>query len=201
MAHVLALPKVSTSKDTTQIAAIARDLGLPVQEKRYSAPHSIESDFTPLSQDAGLIWRSFCPTAYRTGITEGQSNILSFSAWTWLTERIRPLADYAHDTVPAEVLRHWADVKNRYAFDAFEIRTTERTPAMHDPLLIGYFGNAMYLLARWGLESPEALPFKEVAKRMKERREQECGVSKFLWSETRHFEDCSVWQAACRVLA
>lgn len=111
------------------------------------------------------------------------------------------MASYMHDTIPAEVLRHWSMIRGRYAFDSYEIRTTERTPVMRDPLLIGYFSGAMYLLARWGLESPEALPFKEVARQLKKRREEECGTSRFFWHVDFHFHGCPVWQAASRALA
>lgn len=71
MAHVLTKVEAGEAVDTSDIAAIAKELGLPVQESRYTARYDILRDFTPLSDDEALVWSAFCPTAYRAGLEGG----------------------------------------------------------------------------------------------------------------------------------
>lgn len=208
MAYVLTMVKPSPAAETSDIAAIAKELGLPIQEQRYRALHVIDRDLKPLTEDQHFVWRAFCPTAYRNDEfwADGKHHYLSLSG-NGYDEARRRLMDYRHDTIPAEVLRHWSSVKSKYAFDTYEIRTTERTPtAQEDPILLGYFSDKAYLLARWGLESPGSLPITEVACRVKKEREQTLRTERtFLFSNRKEINhrahDCPIWQAATRVLA
>ena len=152
------MPRITVTNDAAakNIASLAAELGLTTQATRYAASNSIERDFVPLSDDEFLVWSLFCGKAYSTA---------------------EELAGYAFDTIPAEILQYWKRLKDNYAFDRFEVRTTASVARQHqDPLLIGYFGPKAYLLARWGLESPEALPIREVAKK----------VADMLWATNPH---------------
>ena len=145
MAHVLAAVKILPKAQCSEAVALAQELGLELQAKRYEKPLA-ESTFTPLTRDEVILWDSHCPTCYRPG---GGNNV-------------RDLKDYAFDSVPIEVMRHWKTIKDNYAFDRYEIWTTERTRST-DPLLIGVIGQKLYLLARWGMESPGSLSVRDVA--------------------------------------
>jgi len=147
MAHVLTALKVVPTTKCEEASLLAKELGLDRQSERYTKLLA-EDVFTPLSSDEVTIWRHHCPTAYFAPPVPNGS---------------RSLADYGFDTVPVEVMRHWKATKDRYAFDSYQIWTTERTSSNTDPLLIGVLGQKLYLLARWGLESPEQLPLKELA--------------------------------------
>lgn len=204
MAHVLTISRTSERTEHAGVADLAASLGLRVQAERYSKPYDITRDFTAMTPDELRVWDYFCPTAYRAEWTEPNSVTIDEGQF-YGREYRWPLSEYRHDTLPPEVLRHWGDVKNRYAFDAFEVRTTERRSVPHpDPLLIGYFSGAAYLLARWGLESPEALPLREVALKVKADIEKEAPYSSstFLWSTTHYhpYKRSRTWQAACRLL-
>ncbi len=138
----------------SEAAAIAEELGLTVQAARYGKRTDIAEQFghVCLSDDEWSVWDAFCPTAYfenRTGRV-GES-----------------FSDYGFDLIPAPVLKYWRDVKRDYAFDEFQIWTVEENK--QDPLLIGIYAGAHYLLARWGTESPELLPFHEVARQVADR--------------------------------
>ena len=147
MAHVLTKLTIVPKTNGAEAAKLAAELGLKVQADRYEKPLA-EHAFTPLTDDEATLWMHHCPTRYTT--TGG--------------ERVRDLTQYAFDNVPVEVMRHWKAIKENYAFDRYEIWTTERTPATTDPLLVGFIGTKLYLLARWGLESPEAAPLKDIAR-------------------------------------
>ncbi len=146
MAHVLTALKLMPKADCAEAANLAKELGLELQAKRYEKPLA-EVAFTAMTDDEILIWRQHCPTTYFQPPTVNRS-----------------LGDYAFDTVPVEVMRHWKAIKDNYAFDSYQIWTTERTPSVSDPLLIGVLGQKLYLLARWGLESPESAPLHKVAR-------------------------------------
>lgn len=146
MAHVLTKLTIVPKADCSEAAALAKELGLELQAKRYEKPLA-ESAFTELSDSEIRLWRAHCPTRYVPG---GGTNV-------------RALEQYAFDSVPLEVMRHWKAIKDNYSFDHFEVWTTERTPVTSDPLLIGVIGQKLYLLARWGLESPEAMPLRKIA--------------------------------------
>lgn len=152
MAHVLTKLTVVPKNDCAEAAALAKELGLDLQAKRYEKPLA-ENVFTPLSDDERIVWENYCPTRYVPGGVG----------------ELRALEQYAFDSVPIEVMRHWKAIKDNYAFDRYEIWTTERRPQAADPLLIGYIGQKVYLLARWGLESPESMPLKAVAKAVAQR--------------------------------
>ena len=143
--HVLAEVRILPKTQCSEAVALAKELGLELQAKRYEKPLA-ENVFTPLSRDEITLWRAHCPTWYREG---GGDNI-------------RDLKDYAFDNVPIEVMRHWKAIKDNYAFDRYQIWTTERTRHT-DPLLIGVIGQKLYLLARWGLEAPGDMSVKDVA--------------------------------------
>lgn len=142
--------KVENAGDLAKLAA---ELGLEVQARRYSKS-SVEDCFTPLTADERLIWDAYCPTAYWLKADPNNNKMIS---------------DYAFDTVPEPVLRHWKAIRDNFAFDNFMIKTTEKT-AYKDPLLIGTHGENRYLLARWGQEAPDLVPLTEVAKRLLLRR-------------------------------
>ena len=148
MVHVLTTIKSSSVSANNEAVAICRDLGLKIQEQRYAVGRRVEDSFTPMTNDELLLWRWYCPKPYGTDpeflVTPSK------------------LENYAFDTIPVEVLKHWSEIKKNYAFDSFQIRTTERT-ANSDPLLIGNLGQACYLLARWGNDSPDLLSLKDVA--------------------------------------
>jgi hypothetical protein len=146
MTHVLAELKIIPKTQCNEAASLAKELGLDVQARRYEKPLA-EDAFTALSGDEVMIWQRYCPTRYIPG--GGQD--------------VRKLEEYAFDSVPIEVMRHWKAIKDNYAFDRYEVWTTERTARANDPLLIGVLGTKLYLLARWGLESPGDLSLKEVA--------------------------------------
>ncbi len=148
MAHVLAALKIVPKTQASDAAELARELGLGRQAQRYEKPLA-ENVFTPLTDDEETLWRRHCPTAYFTPPVAANN---------------RSLADYGFDSIPVEVMRHWKAVKDNYTFDSFQIWTTERTAVNTDPLLIGIIGAKLYLLARWGMESPEHLPLKEIAR-------------------------------------
>ncbi len=138
---------MTKTEDAEDLAAIAEELGLEVQARRYRS-RSVEASFIPMTGDELTIWRAYCPTRY------------------WAGEKAHPhLKNYAFDTIPPEVLRHWKAVRDNFAFDEYEIRTTERTEH-RDPLLIGVHGAARHLLARWGEESPGLLSLQEIARRL-----------------------------------
>lgn len=151
MTHILTKLTVLPQSDCAEATALARELGLELQARRYEKPLA-ERTFTPLTDDETTLWAFHCPTRYVPG---GGQNV-------------RKLEDYAFDSIPIEVMRHWKAIKDAYTFDRFEVWTTERTPAQNDPLLMGVIGPRFYLLARWGLESPEQLPLKEIARRVYE---------------------------------
>jgi len=145
MAHVLTPLQIVPKNLSNEASTLAKELGLELQAKRYEKPLA-EDAFKALTADEVELWGHHCPTRYAPGGFERQ----------------RKLEDYAFDNVPVEVMRHWKSIKDNYAFDRYEIWTTERT-ANQDPLLIGALGTHLYLLARWGLESPDQLPLKQIA--------------------------------------
>ena len=136
------------SSGNKRISDLAASLGLDAQAKRYQKEYEIIPQLfanARLTNEEDVVWKAFCPRAY------GE----------------REFARYEFDTIPAEVIEHWAQLK-QFAWDAFEIRTTEAT-RNEDPLLIGIYQGARYLLARWGEEAPKLLSFDEVKRRLKER--------------------------------
>ena len=143
MAYVLTKFTVVPKTIGAEAAKLAAELGLKIQAERYEKPLA-EHAFTPLTEDEAMLWMHHCPTRYST------------------TGRVRDLAQYAFDNVPIEVMRHWKAIKENYSFDRYEIWTTERTAAS-DPLLIGVVGQRLFILARWGLESPSAASAKDIA--------------------------------------
>ena len=145
MAHVLTQLKLVPRAETSEAVSLARELGLELQARRYEKPLA-ENAFTPLTSDELWLWATHCPTRYIPGGGQNRSK----------------LEDYSFDNIPVEVMRHWKAVKDHYTFDRYEIWTTERTQNT-DPLLMGVIGQAFYLLARWGMESPENLPLKKIA--------------------------------------
>ncbi len=176
MSHVLTPLRVVQKQDCSEATALARELGLELQAKRYEKPLA-ENAFTPLTPAELIVWRNYCPTTYAPG---GGTND-------------RKLEEYAFDSVPIEVMRHWKAIKDNYSFDRYEVWTTERIPRAADPLLIGIIGTNLYLLARWGMESPEAMPLKAVAKavaqRMWETRERRTEDYGFMLAKTRETGD------------
>ncbi|MBI4992010.1 MAG: hypothetical protein HZB99_02225 [Candidatus Harrisonbacteria bacterium] len=66
--------------------------------------------------------------------------------------------DYRFDQIPEEVLAEWKLAKNLGLFEVYEIRTPE-SPEMQDPILIGYFKNTPYLIARW---AESLMPFEKI---------------------------------------
>lgn len=151
MTHVLAQLKIVKPQESDELVSLARELGLELQARRYEKPLA-ENAFTELSADEVMIWAHHCPTHYIPG---GDNT----------TSRSRSLEQYGFDSVPIEVMRHWKAIKDAYAFDRFEIWTTERT-LDSDPLLIGCIGSKLYLLARWGMESPGNFSVKDIAQKM-----------------------------------
>jgi hypothetical protein len=144
---IQAKARVSTVVDQHAVA-LATELGLAVQAKRYETrANDIKEQFAQYRHTAHeiAVWRKFCPTQYVMGSDT--------------------FANYAFDTIPVEVLEHWAKLKREYAWDSLEIRTTERT-RNSDPLLIGTFGGEQYLLARWGNEAPDLISFDQVRERV-----------------------------------
>ena len=146
MAHVLAVFKEQTKENQSEAVSLASELGLDRQAERYSK-NRVEDAFKALSRDELEIWDSFCSCHYG------------------VKTQPKSLSDYSFDTVPVEVMRHWKNIKDNYSFDEYQIWTTEKAQ-ITDPLLIGFLGNSRYLLARWGLESPESLPLRDVAKNL-----------------------------------
>ena len=146
MAHVLTELKIIPKQHCGEAAALAKELGLGLQARRYEKPLA-EDFFTALEDDEERLWRWHCPTRYF------QPPVIS---------GVRSLEDYGFDSIPIEVMRHWKAIKDTYSFDRYEIWTTERT-ANTDPLLVGLIGQKVYLLARWGMESPEQLPLRKIA--------------------------------------
>lgn len=154
MTHILIAPQISISSiPSEEAAALAGELGLAIQVKRYRKA-SAEKAFQNLTNDEMVIWSSHCPTRYASGED--------------LTRGYQPLSGYAFDIVPIEVMRHWKSIKDNYAFDRYEIWTTEKTKNT-DPLLLGTLGPHLFLLARWGLESPGQLSLTDIAKSIYDR--------------------------------
>lgn len=151
--HVLTKFEIISKEASTEAASLARELGLEVMARRYEKALA-ENVFTPLTEDEVLIWAYHCPTRYIPG-TENNGN--------W-----KKLEVYAFDSIPVEVMKHWKSIKDNYAFDHFEVWTTERVQQRNltDPLLIGVIGQKFYLLARWGLESPENVSVRDLAKKI-----------------------------------
>ena len=154
MAHVLAQLKMVPKTQTDEAVNLADGVGLTLLARRYEKPLAVEA-FTPLSDDEVIVWRAYCPTTYSDN-----------------------LGQYGFDNVPLEVMRHWKKIKESYVFDRYEIWTTERT-VHKDPLLIGVVGANLYLLARWGLESPEASSLSKIARKLADR----------LWATNMHDYD------------
>ena len=148
MGHVLTMLKVLPKTNHSEAVSLAQELGLELQANRY-AKSLAEDVFKALTHDEVILWAHHCPTRYIPGGGEG----------------VKKLESYAFDNVPLEVMRHWKAIKDDYAFDRYEIWTTEKT-INTDPLLIGVLGQRLFLLARWGMESPEYLPLKEIAQRV-----------------------------------
>jgi hypothetical protein len=150
----LAKPKeqpIVMPRDSERIADLAKSLGLDVQAKRHRADVALIPKIfarAQLTREEEVIWGAFCPRVY--------------------TER--EFAAYQFDTIPAEVIEHWTQLK-QFPWDTFEIRTTEATK-FEDPLLIGVYQNVRYLLARWGEEAATLLSFDEVKRQLKERELQ-----------------------------
>ncbi len=128
---------------------IAKFLDLSAQAERYTKMHvgEITEVFASVRLEGNEleIWRYYCPTTYREA----------------------DMSNYSFDTIPLSILKYWKEVKEKYAFDGFEIWTTERPRIIvGDPLLIGIYGGIRYLLARWGKETSVLLPFAEVRTRV-----------------------------------
>lgn len=158
MAHVLANLRIVPKQECGEASALAKELGLELQARRYEKPLA-EEVFTALTADEVTLWAHHCPTHYfQPPVAQGN----------------RALEAYGFDSVPVEVMRHWKAIKDNYAFDSFQIWTTERTPRTSDPLLIGWIGTKAFLLARWGLESPDAMSLKEIAKSLYDNLIDDC---------------------------
>lgn len=149
MAHVLTQLKIVPKTECSEAVALAKELGLELQAKRYEKPLA-EEVFKELNSDEITLWSNHCPTRYFPG---GE----------------RPIEQYAFDSVPIEVMRHWKKIKDNYAFDRYEIWTTEKTRSNTDPLLIGVIGKRLFLLARWGFESPENTSVEAMAREIHDR--------------------------------
>jgi hypothetical protein len=174
MAHVLTELRVVPKVQAEDAAAIARELGLELQARRYEKPLA-ENAFTALTDDEVTLWAHHCPTRYfQPPVASGN----------------RSLEQYAFDSVPIEVMRHWKTIKDNYSFDRYEVWTTERTRALNDPLLIGVIGQKLYLLARWGMESPDHLPLKQIAQQL---------YAEGIESAANHFVDFPFQSRASRI--
>jgi hypothetical protein len=142
----IAEPGVSESTGDEEVSAIAAELGLVRQAEHHRrGEHLIPKAFasTKLSGQELAIWQMYCPTHYVDGTEE--------------------FKNYQLDTIPVPVLRHWKDVKGKFPFDSYEIWTAERLlRRVGDPLLIGIFQKAQYLIARWGEEATDLISFEEV---------------------------------------
>ena len=154
---MIARPLGSNSpvQPNSEAMELATKLGLVGQAERYKRGESKIPQVFASSRLEGheeTVWRMYCPTRY--GEVEGNG--------------MRAISSYIFDTIPVPVLRHWSEIKEKHAFDSFEIWTTERTVAS-DPLLIGIFEGVRYLLARWGKEAPDLLPFAEVLEQIRAR--------------------------------
>jgi hypothetical protein len=144
-------PKDANTTSDPEATKLASSLGLTRQAERHEhGADSIPIAFAEvrLKEIELGAWRIYCPTRYISGTPE--------------------FSNYGFDTIPKEVLARWAKIKADYAFDSFEIWTTERTAA-NDPLLIGTYQGAHYLLARWGKEAENLLPFAEVLEEVRRR--------------------------------
>lgn len=147
---LLATPAEMSGDNNLRAAKLAESLGLHKQSERFKKLQDgeISTVFQAVRLDGEELacWEIYCPTHYVEG-----------------TEAFNK---YSFDTIPVEVLEHWTNLKKKYPFDAFEIWTTERPLVrLPDPLLVGVYNGARYLLARWGEEAPDLLPFSEVLKR------------------------------------
>lgn len=129
--------------DKKEAVALCKGLGLKKQATRYETSRDVSSAFAKclLTEDECLVWLHYCPTRYGD---------LAFG-------------EYAFDLIPLPVLKLWKRCKQDFAFDSFELRTTERTQHQ-DPILLGRYGSSTYLLARWGDEAPQALSFDDICR-------------------------------------
>ena len=131
-------------KPDGEAVELAKKLGLSRQADRYQkGTNGIAQIFATslLQGEEADVLQWYCPTRYVEGTQQFEG--------------------YIFDTIPTAVLKYWAGLKEKYAFDAFEIWTTERT-ANNDPLLIGVYEGARYLLARWGKEAADLISYAEV---------------------------------------
>jgi hypothetical protein len=115
--------------------------------------------FPLLGRDELSVWQLYLPTVYTT------EKVDSRVAWK------KPMAVYAFDQPPLEVLELWARLQSERQFEYYEIRTPERV-AHPDPILLGWgkcckekAGQLVgpFLLARWG---ESLLPFAEIKARV-----------------------------------
>ncbi len=166
--HVLANAMTATPQSVDQgvneeANKIAHDLGLARQAMRHTKVsegiHTAFDDNRLAGEELG-VWQVYCPTRYVEGTPE-------FSL-------------YSFDSIPLPVLRYWKQLKAEYAFDRFEIWTVEkpRRTADSDPLLIGMYENVAFLLARWGKEAKDLLPYHEVRERVKVMMHRNFDVTK-----------------------
>lgn len=143
---LIATPKDAAAEHCqTEIAKIAESLGLDVQAKRYTLGANVipeKFSHVKLSDAEWTIWQAFCPTSYSG----------------------KQLNGYTFDVIPPPVLKHWGSLAG-LPWDTIEIRTTEKTE-FADPILVGTYDNAVYLLARWGEDAPDLISFDEVKDRV-----------------------------------
>jgi hypothetical protein len=153
MSKVIQLNRpVKTLASTNEATAQVCDrLGLTLQAQRYRNPNTeMAMAHAKLTPDQYVVWAAFCPRAYEEP----------------------ELHTYAFDTIPPEVLDLWDTCKREMAFERYEIRTTETV----DPILLARFGASVFLLARWGDESPSHLSFDEICKALAARARSQAKI-------------------------
>lgn len=142
--------RASQLAERAGLSALAKVRMNPLRE------HCVASaGLQPLTKDEYAVWHEWLPTSYQTGDSHRELG------------RSRRWAEYVFDTIPISVLEVIADLKEKNTFGMLEVRTPER--ALTDPVLFGWIGRKVYLLARWG-ESDERLhSFEEIRAGVKAR--------------------------------
>ena len=151
MAHVLIQPNViHAQRGDKEAEELAQALGLTTQANLYRRGLA-QNVFQALTKDKIRFWRRHCPTIY------SESEICKEDR----------LHSYSFNAIPIEVMRHWKAIKEAHTFDWYQIWTTENARHHYaDTLLIGVVERHLYLLARWGFESPEQISSEQIARKI-----------------------------------
>ncbi|PIZ00290.1 hypothetical protein COY62_03315 [bacterium (Candidatus Howlettbacteria) CG_4_10_14_0_8_um_filter_40_9] len=144
---------------------ISRTRKLHVLEKKPSI------DYPIVSADEWETWRNWLPRMYFQDANEAALRSRERTGSPFMSphrEWAYHMSVYHFDEPPLPILQEWQRARSNNLFDGYGIRTLEEKAT--DPILVGFLGNIIYLIARWG---ESLVDFSDIQRLVQEKSTQE----------------------------